>query len=56
LPKTISTRDRGDRFILAEPFCAYLLHTRRGLVLIDTVLIPPYANDPDLRQEHFPET
>lgn len=53
LPKTISTRDRGGRFILAEPVCAYLLDTDRGWLLLDTGLDPAYANDPTLREEYF---
>jgi hypothetical protein len=27
IPKTISTRDKGGRFILSQPICAYLLDT-----------------------------
>jgi N-acyl homoserine lactone hydrolase len=38
LPKTVSTRDRGGRFILSEPVCAYLLDTESGWVLLDTGL------------------
>jgi N-acyl homoserine lactone hydrolase len=53
LPKTVSTRDLGSRFILAEPVCAYLLDTARGWVLLDTGLDPDYANDPAIRERHF---
>src|SRR5882757_2808504 len=53
LPKTISTRNNGDRFILAEPVCAYLLETTEHVILLDTGIDPGYANDPSLRQEHF---
>ncbi len=53
LPKCVSTRGRGERFILSEPVCAYLLDTARGWVLLDTGLDPGYANDPALRQDHF---
>jgi N-acyl homoserine lactone hydrolase len=35
LPKSVSTRGRGERFILAEPICTYLLDTAEGYVLID---------------------
>ena len=35
LPKSVSTRGRGSRFILSEPVCAYLLDTRGGSVLLD---------------------
>lgn len=53
LPKTISTRGRGERFVMAEPVCAYLLDTAEGWVLMDTGLDPDYARDPDLRDRHF---
>ena len=36
LPKTVSTRDSGGRFILSEPVCAYLLDTDSGWILLDT--------------------
>jgi N-acyl homoserine lactone hydrolase len=53
LPKTISTRDRGHRFVMAEPICAYLVDTRSGWVLLDTGINPGYANDPELRHHMF---
>lgn len=53
LPKSVSTRDLGQRFILAEPVCAYLLDTARGWVLLDTGIDPDYANDPAARELHF---
>jgi N-acyl homoserine lactone hydrolase len=53
LPKAVSTRGGGARFILAEPVCAYLLDTAQGWLLLDTGLDPDYANDPDLRARHF---
>jgi len=53
LRKTISTRDIGERFVLAEPICAYLLDTTHGWVLLDTGIDPAYARDPALRDEHF---
>lgn len=45
LPKSLSTRDRGRRFILSEPVCAYLLDTDRGWVLLDAGLNPANARD-----------
>lgn len=33
--KTISTRDRGGRFVLSEPISAYLLDTTEGWILLD---------------------
>ncbi len=53
IPKTISTRDRGDRLILAEPICAYLLDTSNGWVLLDTGINSAYANDPVSRDREF---
>lgn len=53
LPKTVSTRGRGERFILAEPVCAYLLDTAQGWVLLDTGVDPDYANDPAERERYF---
>lgn len=40
LPKTVSTRGLGARFILSEPVCAYLLDTDEGWVLLDAGLDP----------------
>jgi N-acyl homoserine lactone hydrolase len=50
LPKSISTRDLGSRFILSEPVCAYLLDTEAGWVLLDCGLNP--ANGRDLARMH----
>lgn len=30
LPKSVSTRGQGARFIVAEPICAYLIQTTEG--------------------------
>ena len=48
IPKTISTRDRGARFIMSEPISAYLLETGQGYILIDTGINSSLTNDPDL--------
>jgi N-acyl homoserine lactone hydrolase len=53
LPKTVSTRGRGGRFILSEPVCAYLLDTESGWVLLDAGLNPDNGRDPVRRQEKF---
>lgn len=53
LRKVISTRNSGERFVLAEPVCAYLLDTAQGWVLLDTGIDPAYAHDPHLREAHF---
>src|SRR5882724_1593261 len=53
LPKTVSTRGRGGRFILSEPVCAYLLDTENGWVLLDAGLNPDNGRDPVRKQEKF---
>jgi N-acyl homoserine lactone hydrolase len=53
LPKTVSTRGRGARFILSEPVCAYLLDTTRGWVLLDAGLNPDNLEDPVRREQCF---
>jgi N-acyl homoserine lactone hydrolase len=53
LPKTISTRDRGARFMLSEPVCAYLLDTAGGWILLDAGLNPDNLEDPARREACF---
>ena len=53
LPKTISTRGRGGRFILSEPVCTYLLDTHSGWVLLDAGLNPANGRDPARIHEKF---
>jgi len=53
LPKTVSTRDRGGRFILSEPVCVYLLDTTAGWVLLDAGMNPANGRDPTRMQERF---
>ena len=53
LPKTVSTRDRGARFILSEPVCAYLLDTEAGWMLLDAGLNPDNGRNPQRMQEKF---
>jgi N-acyl homoserine lactone hydrolase len=53
LPKSISTRDRGARFILSEPVCAYLLDTASGWVLLDAGLNPDNIDLPERREACF---
>ncbi|MCU0493943.1 MAG: N-acyl homoserine lactonase family protein [Chloroflexaceae bacterium] len=52
-PKTISTRNRGDRFIVALPISAYLLETRQGLVLVDTGVNSAIINAPGLCEQYY---
>jgi N-acyl homoserine lactone hydrolase len=53
LPKSVSTRSQGSRFILSEPVCAYLLDTDRGWVLLDAGINPANGRDPHRMQEKF---
>src|SRR6266545_2287285 len=53
LPKTISTRGLGGRFILSEPVCAYLLDTTHGWVLLDAGLNPANGRDRGRMDEKF---
>jgi N-acyl homoserine lactone hydrolase len=53
LPKNISTRGRGARFILSEPVCAYLLDTIDGWVLLDAGMNPANGRDPDRIRQMF---
>jgi N-acyl homoserine lactone hydrolase len=53
LPKTISTRGRGGRFILSEPVCAYLLDTTSGWILLDAGLNPDNGRNPARMEEKF---
>mgnify|MGYP003407253843 CR=1 FL=1 len=53
LPKSVSTRDLGHRFILSEPVCSYLLDTDTGWVLLDTGINPANARDPDRMRDKF---
>jgi N-acyl homoserine lactone hydrolase len=53
LPKTVSTRGRGGRFILSEPVCAYLLDTRGGWVMLDAGMNPANGRDPTRKQDEF---
>lgn len=53
LPKTVSTRGLGERFILSEPVCAYLLDTQSGWVLLDAGLHPANARDSERMHDKF---
>ncbi len=53
LPKSISTRGRGSRFILSEPVCAYLLDTARGWILLDAGLNPDNGRDAARQHDRF---
>ncbi|MDR6755127.1 N-acyl homoserine lactone hydrolase [Mycoplana sp. BE70] len=53
IPKTVSTRDRGARFVMSEPICAYLIETERGFVLFDTGVNVDNIRDPVRRESLF---
>jgi N-acyl homoserine lactone hydrolase len=53
IPKTISTRDTGGRFVLSEPICAYLLDTDTGWVLLDAGVNPDNISDPERLRRYF---
>jgi len=53
LPKSISTKNIGSRFIIASPICCYLLDTASGWILLDTGFDPKYATDPKLADQYF---
>lgn len=53
IPKTVSTRHRGERIILSEPVCAYLLDTESGWVLLDAGFNPANLDDPVRMMERF---
>ncbi len=53
IPKTVSTRNRGSRFVMSEPISVYLLESSQGLVLVDTGINSTLINDPELCQQYF---
>ncbi|MCG8547174.1 MAG: N-acyl homoserine lactonase family protein [Alphaproteobacteria bacterium] len=55
LPKTVSTRGRGARFIMSEPVCAYLIETANELLLFDTGINSDNIRDPARRARYYPE-
>jgi hypothetical protein len=40
LPRGVSIRGGGERFVMSVPISAYLLETRQGYVLFDTGVDP----------------
>ncbi len=53
IPETVSTRNRGARFVIASPISAYLFDTDEGWVLLDTGFDPKYCRDPALAHDIF---
>lgn len=56
IPKTVSTRDRGQSFILSVPISAYLIETANGLVLFDTGINTDNIWDRDRAHRVFTES
>lgn len=46
IPKTMSTRGRGEDFVLAAPVCTYVMETEQGWVLFDTGINTDNLTDP----------
>lgn len=53
LPRSVSIRGGGDRFVMSVPISAYLLETAQGFVVFDTGFNSAILRDPDLRQRHI---
>src|SRR5579859_3976947 len=53
LPKSISTRNMGENFIMSEPISAYLLDTESGWILLDTGFDPANVQDLWTMDRHF---
>lgn len=53
IPKTLSTRGRGEDFIIAAPVCAYVMDTDRGWVLFDTGINTDNLKDPTRVHDRF---
>jgi N-acyl homoserine lactone hydrolase len=53
LPKSISTRNRGKRFIISSPISAYLLDTESGWILLDTGFDPANIRDVPTMDRNF---
>jgi N-acyl homoserine lactone hydrolase len=53
LPKSVSTRNLGERFIISCPISAYLLDTQSGWILLDTGFDPANVQDLATMDRHF---
>lgn len=53
IPKTVSTRGRGARFVMSEPISAYLIETNEGLILFDTGINTDNIWDKDKAEAYF---
>jgi N-acyl homoserine lactone hydrolase len=53
LPKSVCTRDLGERIVMSLPMSAYLVDTADGLVLLDTGLAARNVRDAALRERYF---
>ena len=53
LPKSISTRGRGERYIMSSPISAYLLDTESGWILLDSGFDPANIAETESRERNF---
>ena len=53
LPKSVSTKDLGARFIMSEPICCYLADTESGWILLDAGFDPVYVKNRELTEKYF---
>jgi N-acyl homoserine lactone hydrolase len=53
LPKSISTRNLGERFIISSPISAYLLDTDSSWILLDTGFDPANVQNLATMDRHF---
>jgi N-acyl homoserine lactone hydrolase len=53
LPKSVSTRNLGESFVMSSPVCSYLLDTDEGPVLFDTGVNTDNIRDAARSHEHF---
>ena len=53
LPRSVSIRGGGNRFVMSVPISTYLLETAQGFAVFDTGFNSAILRDPDLRQQHI---
>ena len=53
IPRSVSIRGGGNRFVMSVPISAYLLETQNGFVLFDTAFDTALIRDSALREQHF---
>lgn len=53
IPKTVSTKDSGARFVMAEPISAFLMDTAAGWMLFDCGINTENIDDPVRRKKYY---